>query len=139
MSDVASTITGSCLCGAVTVTATACDPALRACHCEMCRKHTSSMFMSLATDPGSVAVDGPLKIFASSDWAERGFCGICGSTIYYGTRSDGARNLAAGLFPNVAGAPMRVEFFADNCPASYALAGDHKKLTTEQTLDLFQG
>ncbi len=130
-------IQGRCLCGAVTVTAMAADPTLRACHCDMCRQHTSSMFISVATIPDSVEVTGPAKSFRSSDWAERGFCEVCGSTLWYGTVHDGVRNLAAGLFENAAGASMKMEFFSDQTPDGYALAGTHKKLTTAETIQLF--
>ncbi len=130
-------INGRCLCGAVTVTATVSKPMMRACHCDMCRQHTSSMFMSLATDPGSLVFTGPTKSFRSSNWAERGFCEVCGSTLWYGTVHDGARHVAAGLFENAADAPLKLEFFADMTPAGYALAGDHRKMTTEETIALF--
>ncbi len=131
------TVEGRCLCGAVQVTAKVADPILRACHCDMCRQHTSSMFMSLATVPNSVEVRGPAKTFRSSDWAERGFCEICGSTLWYGTIHDGVRNIAAGLFENGADAPLKLEFFSDMTPDGYALAGDHRRLTTAETIQLF--
>lgn len=132
-------ISGQCLCGAVKVTATVTNPIVRACHCDMCRRHTSSAFMSLATDPGSETIEGPAKSFQSSDWAERGFCEVCGSTLWYGTLHDGAKHLAAGLFDNAAGAPLKLEFFADQCPSGYAFAGDHKRLTAQDTIALFSG
>lgn len=130
---------GQCLCGAVTVTAQSENPRLRACHCDMCRQHTSSMFISVDTVPGSLVVDGPATSFQSSDWAERGFCSRCGSTLWYGTLHDGMRHLAAGLFENGAGGEMKLEFFADQCPQGYALAGTHKKLTAEETIEMFTG
>ncbi|SPH19505.1 hypothetical protein ASD8599_00231 [Ascidiaceihabitans donghaensis] len=129
-------IEGRCLCGAVTVKATVTNPIVRACHCDMCRRHTSSMFMSLATD-GEIDVQGPFQTFQSSEWAERGFCSQCGSTLWYGTTHDGVRNLSAGLFDDAAGAPLKLEFFADAAPKGYALAGDHRKMTTVETLALF--
>lgn len=130
-------ISGQCVCGAVKVSATVTNPIVRACHCDMCRRHTSSMFMSLPTDPGSQIIEGPVKSFQSSDWAERGFCEVCGSTLWYGTLHDGAKNLAAGLFDNAAAAPLKLEFFVDQCPEGYAFAGDHKRLTTKETIALF--
>ena len=130
-------ISGQCLCGAVKITATVTNPIVRACHCDMCRRHTSSMFMSLPTDPESQTIEGPAKSFQSSEWAERGFCEVCGSTLWYGTLHDGAKNLSAGLFDNAAGAPLKLEFFVDQCPQGYAFAGNHKRLTTEQTIALF--
>jgi len=126
------------MCGAVTVTAQTTKPIVRACHCDMCRRQTSSMFMSLATDPGTLEIEGPVKIYRSSDWAERGFCEVCGSTLWYGTVEDGVRHIAAGLFDNAAGAPLKLEFFSDMVPEGYALAGDHRRMTTAETAALFE-
>ncbi|KAJ03821.1 GFA family protein [Sulfitobacter mediterraneus] len=130
-------LSGQCLCGAVQITATASNPILRACHCDMCRQHTSGMFVSISADPDSISVEGPAKSFRSSEWAERGFCPECGSTLWYGTVHDGVKNLSAGLFKGAADAPMKLEFFTDNCPQGYALAGTHKKLSTQETIALF--
>lgn len=131
---------GQCLCGAIKVRATATRPALRACHCEMCRRHTSSMFMSVDLDQDSIDIDGEVTLFRSSDWAERGFCATCGSTVFYATVHDGRRNLAAGLFPNAADATLMHEFYADAAPDSYALENrGQTKLTTDETIALFTG
>ena len=65
-------IKGQCLCGAVQVSAQTDAPKLRACHCEMCRQHTSGAFFSIKTVPGSEVVAGPATSFRSSDWAEQG-------------------------------------------------------------------
>lgn len=130
-------ITGRCMCGAVTVTSTLPKPALRACHCEMCRRQTSGAFMSIANDAQDVRAEGPVEIYRSSDWAERAFCRTCGSTLWYGTLADGARHLSAGLFPDAMGAPLKLEFFTDNCPEGYAFQGTHKKLSKEDTIALF--
>ncbi len=131
------TIQGRCLCGAVTVTAQTEDPTVRACHCDMCRRQTSSMFMSLATVPHSERIEGPFATYRSSEWAERGFCPVCGSTLWYGTVHDGVRNLAAGLFADAGGAPLKLEFFAELCPRGYRLAGDHKRLSSAETIAKF--
>lgn len=131
-------ITGQCLCGAVEITAMVSDaPRVRACHCDMCRRHTSGPFFSLETVAGSVTVSGPTTMFQSSDWGGRGFCPTCGSTLWYEMREDGVRNLSAGLFPNAGGGALAVEYFTDKCPKGYALEGDHKKMTTQETLALF--
>lgn len=129
-------IEGACLCGEVTVRAQVSKPILRACHCEMCRQHTSSMFMSLGVDEGSLQFAGPVKTYRSSDWAERGFCEVCGSTLFYGTIADKQRHPAAGLFKDAVGAPLKLEFFADNAPG-YALEGAHRKMSTKETEALF--
>lgn len=132
-------IEGQCLCGAVRVTARTADPRLRACHCDMCRRHTSGMFISIDTEQESLEITGPARSFRSSDWAERGFCETCGATLWYGTVHDGARHLAAGLFDNAGGGRMTLEFFADRCPLGYRLAGDHKRLSSAETIAMFSG
>jgi len=125
-----------CLCGEVTARAIMSKPMMRACHCDMCRSHTSSIFMSLGIDEGSLSLEGPVKTYRSSEWAERGFCGTCGSTLFYGTVEDGARHPSAGLFENAANADLKLEFFADQAPG-YALAGTHRKMTAKETIALF--
>ncbi|WP_298841212.1 GFA family protein [uncultured Roseobacter sp.] len=137
MTGAAKVLNGRCLCGAVTVTVQTENPRLRACHCDMCRRHTSGAFFSVDTMPGTLVVEGPATSFASSDWAERGFCGTCGSTLWYGTVHDGMRHLAAGLFDNAAGGELKLEFYADRCPSGYSLAGDHRRLNTEETIAMF--
>jgi hypothetical protein len=132
----AAQIEGHCLCGEVTARAIMSKPMMRACHCDMCRSHTSSMFMSLGIDEGSLSLEGPVKTYRSSEWAERGFCGTCGSTLFYGTFEDGARHPSAGLFENAANADLKLEFFADQAPG-YALAGTHRKMTAKETIALF--
>ncbi|MEE4189323.1 MAG: GFA family protein, partial [Roseobacter sp.] len=109
-------ISGQCLCGAVTVQATIAIDGLTVCHCDMCRRHSSGMFIGLSPDQSTLMIDGPAKSFRSSDWAERGFCSTCGSTLWYGTVHDGARYLAAGLFDNAAGGAVSIEYYADKCP-----------------------
>jgi hypothetical protein len=130
-------IKGQCMCGAVTVAATRAKPIIRACHCDMCRRWTSSMFMSIPTDPASIEVDGPVRTFRSSDWAERAFCDTCGSALWYMTVHDQTRQLAAGLFEDAAGNTLAVEFFGDQCPQGYALGGDHRRMTAAETLAMF--
>ncbi|OAN84956.1 GFA family protein [Sulfitobacter geojensis] len=130
-------IRGQCLCGAVQVTASVDTPAVRACHCDMCRQHGSGPFFSIETLPDSIAVTGTATVFASSEWGGRGFCATCGSTLWYETKDGGARNLSAGLFPDAGGGKLTVEYFTDKCPQAYALNGDHKKLTTQETLAIF--
>ena len=128
---------GRCLCGAVTVVSTMEKPMLRACRCDMCRRQNSGAYMSISNDPQDVTSTGEITVYRSSEWAERAFCSKCGSTLWYSTVHDGAKHLAAGLFDDAGGAPLKLEFFSDMCPSGYAFAGDHKRLTTEQTIALF--
>lgn len=130
-------IKGQCLCGAVQVRAKTSAPRLRACHCDMCRQHTSGAFVSLETIAGSQQIDGVTAQYQSSSWAHRGFCPICGSTLWSEPEGSHGKVLSAGLFPNAGGGTLKVEFFADQCPQGYGFAGDQTKLNTDETLALF--
>ncbi len=74
---------GGCLCGAVRYRSTA--PPLRGviCHCSMCRKHSGApilAFVHFPRDSFRWLKDEPTR-YPSSEFAERGFCSICGSTL----------------------------------------------------------
>lgn len=80
---------GSCLCGEVAYEV---DGPLRdviGCHCQQCRKTTGHIMAATAAklDDFTVTRDDGLKWYRSSDTAERGFCGTCGSTLFW--RADG--------------------------------------------------
>jgi hypothetical protein len=74
---------GGCLCGAIRYRAAA--PPLRAviCHCSICRKHTGApiaSFVHFPIDSFAWLKEQP-KRYRSSEFAERGFCSQCGSTV----------------------------------------------------------
>jgi len=130
-------IEGQCLCGGVKVAAAIDAPTLAACHCSMCHRQNSGPYISIMTEQSATQAEGPIKVFRSSEWAERAFCSECGSTLWYSTVHDGARYLSAGLFGNAGGARLTLEYFSDNCPQGYTLAGDHKRMTEAETIALF--
>ncbi len=122
---------GQCMCGSVTVTATPAREALGACHCDQCRRWTSSMLVTFPAEPGYAAL-GPVKTFTSSDWAERAFCSDCGSALWYRItlpgEMHGQTQIAAGLFEDT-GHPLSLELYIDKKPAGYAFAGDRRQMT----------
>ena len=130
-------IEGQCLCGAVTIAATVDAPTLVACHCGMCQRQNGGPYISLMTDQAGTIANGPIKVFKSSEWAERAFCSDCGSTLWYGTVHDGARYLSSGLFADAADAPLTLEYFSDNCPQGYRFEGDHQRMTEAETIAFF--
>ncbi|MCL6286040.1 GFA family protein [Ruegeria sp. 2012CJ41-6] len=131
---------GQCMCGAVTVTATPGKPALGACHCDMCRRWTSSMLITVPAEPGYTA-EGPVRTYASSNWAERAFCGTCGSALWYRITAPGDMHgqtqMAAGLFDNAANGALKLELFIDRKPQGYAFAGDRRQMTEAEVLAMF--
>jgi hypothetical protein len=133
MSDQATAIEGHCLCGAVTVRATPTRRHVEACHCTMCRRWSGIAFVGVMCG-SKVEIGGEEHVtrYRSSGWAERGFCGTCGSNLFYRYLPLDNYGFTAGLFPDEALLPLSEEIFVDEKPAYYAFAGDAEKLTGEE-------
>jgi len=97
--------TGKCMCGAVTYTAKGLKAELSACHCGMCRRWTGGPLLSATSKDVAWEGEDKIQTFKSSDWAERAFCSVCGSALFYRVTADGphhgmvavAENLDAAL------------------------------------------
>src|SRR5262249_11303682 len=79
--------TGHCLCRAIQYEYDG-EPALVVhCHCESCRRQTSSSVATFVIVPKAALrfTQGQPKEFASSPGVHRSFCGACGSPLYYRT------------------------------------------------------
>ena len=124
---------GRCLCGAVTVrVAGEHDPRPGACHCRMCQRWSGGLFLCFHAAADGVTVAGPVVRFASSAFAERAFCGVCGSHLWMRNTGDGADagyDLMPGLFDALHDAPLRSEVYADCAMAAVRLQGDHRRAT----------
>ncbi len=75
--------TGSCLCGAVTFAVEAPLRPVVACHCGQCRKATGNHVAATAAPRDAVTITGEVTWYRSSAAARRGFCGICGSQLFW--------------------------------------------------------
>ncbi len=76
---------GGCLCGAVRYEVEGPLQDICYCHCGQCQKATGHYYASSAVATGRFRLtrrDG-LKWYKSSNWGERGFCGDCGSPLFW--------------------------------------------------------
>lgn len=123
-------MTGHCLCGAVTVrVAGPHDPRPGACHCRMCQRWSGGLFLCFNADAAGVTVEGPVTRYASSGFAERAFCPVCGSHLWMRDIMGQSYELMPGLFDAVRDQPLRSEVYADRAMASVRLQGDHRRAT----------
>jgi len=74
---------GGCLCGAVRYRATAAPVRGVICHCPQCRRHSGASALAFVHFPARnfTWVRGAPKLYQSSEFAQRGFCADCGSTL----------------------------------------------------------
>jgi hypothetical protein len=85
---------GSCLCAAVVYEVHGPLRNVVACHCTQCRKQTGHYLAATAVsrdDFKLIRSDG-LRWYRSSPEAERGFCGRCGSVLFWS--HDGGPNIS---------------------------------------------
>lgn len=134
--------TGGCLCGAVRYTLAEPPTRYGACHCGMCRKFTGGIEFGLEVPPGGVTWQGEDNIatYASSDWAERGFCKICGSSLFWRMTAEGPMqgltSLSAGSLDSFDDLSFDTEVYIDAKPASHAFAGERKRLTEAEVMEM---
>lgn len=84
------TITGRCLCGDIRFEYRGEPVETMHCHCESCRRHTSSpvtTFVILGKDSFRYTRGKPVA-YASSPGIERTHCGRCGSPIAYENKDE---------------------------------------------------
>ena len=136
-------MTGKCLCGAVRYTIASDKTEAGACHCEMCRAWTGGVFLSVTVAKEELTLVGGehLTVYKSSDWAERGFCSRCGSSLFYRITApgpmEGEFHLCAGTLEDWGGATLKTEIYIDRKPAGYAFAGETRKMTKAEIEAMF--
>ncbi|PHR61378.1 MAG: aldehyde-activating protein [Robiginitomaculum sp.] len=131
------TKSGSCLCGAVTFTATPHTMGMRACHCNTCRRWSAGPFMTLGCDDVAFDDESQLGVFKTSEWGERGFCKTCGTSLFWRMQDKSGYGVSISAFEETDDIPFGLEFFIDEKPANYEFAGSAKKLTGKEVFAMF--
>jgi hypothetical protein len=90
--------TGGCLCEGVRYRIRGALRGVIACHCSQCRR-TSGHHVAMTSAPAAnvtLICSEPLRWYKSSDTAERGFCGECGSNLFWRQFGGDTISIAAG-------------------------------------------
>lgn len=124
-----SEFTGACLCGAVRITGRWSDDPLRACHCGQCRRWSGHVWAAAATS--DLQVDGEVRWFRSSDKAERGFCPVCGSSLFWRRLGSDVIDVAAGAVDTPTGLRLAGHIYTGDKGDYYEIADDLPKERTE--------
>ena len=117
---------GSCLCNAVRYRVTGPMRPVIGCHCVQCRKQTGHYMAATSVPIKSFQLveQRGLQWYRASDEARRGFCNICGSTLFW--QRDGADriSIAAGSLDGETGLSTACHIFVDNKADYYDLDKD---------------
>jgi len=60
-------------------------PQVIECHCSQCREQSGHRYASTGTKTSDMEIEGADKVtwYRTSPKAERGFCSVCGSTLFW--------------------------------------------------------
>lgn len=130
--------TGSCLCGVVRITANKPSKKVGACHCGMCRKWGGGPFMEI--DCGTdITFEGEnsIKVYNSSNWAERGFCKKCGSHLFYRLKESKQHMVPVGLFDDQEYFVFKSQVFIDKKPSFYSFSNKTNNMTEAEIFEMY--
>lgn len=96
---------GSCLCGAVEFEVAGELHPPDACHCSMCRKQSGHYWASTDVARAALTIRGEdaLTWYRSSEKVRRGFCSVCGSSLFWEPIGKGTIAVAMGAFERPTG------------------------------------
>ncbi|MDO6713103.1 GFA family protein [Aliiglaciecola sp. 2_MG-2023] len=130
--------TASCLCKAVTITANEINPKFTVCHCDSCRGWGGGPFFAVQCGK-NVTIEGfdKVKMYQSSTWASRGFCAECGTHLFFKFSQTGDYNMPIGIFHQLDGLEMDMQYFSDQRPNYYCFSNQTKELSRAEIMDYF--
>lgn len=121
---------GGCLCGAVHYEVRGPLRAVVNCHCGQCRKFHGhyAAYSNAATDNISITGYRNLKWYRSSNFARRGFCKECGSSLFWERMKSGTISIAAGTLDSPTKLKTVRHIFVADMGDYYKLADKLQKL-----------
>ncbi len=115
-----------CLCGDIRITVTGALPAPDACHCSQCRRQSGHVWASTDVPRDAVRIDGEdaVRWYRSSEKVRRGFCGRCGSLLFWDVQGRDRLAIAMGAFELPTGTRLSHHIFTADKGDYYDIAGD---------------
>jgi hypothetical protein len=115
---------GSCLCGAVRIEVEGPLPAPDACHCLNCRRQSGHYWASTDVPRSALTVSGEdnVRWYPSSEHVRRGFCGTCGSVLFWDRAGAEKIGVGMGAFDAPTGTRLGVHIFVADKGDYYDIA-----------------
>lgn len=117
---------GRCECGAVAFEVEELRDEVTFCHCSQCRRTSGHQWAATHAEYDALIFtrNVGLKWYASSDWAKRGFCKECGSSLFYRMNGDDGVGIAAGCIETPNSLRAGKHIFTANKGGYYEIADD---------------
>ncbi len=107
----------------------------------MCRRWAGGPLFAVGCKGVTWDGDEP-TFFQTSEWAERGFCSKCGSSLVWRMTAGahaGTTTVTLGSLDDQQGIALTREWFIDRKPDGYALAGERERVTEAEAMAMFSG
>ncbi|MFN7092033.1 MAG: GFA family protein [Allorhizobium sp.] len=118
--------TGGCLCGSVIHEVQGRLRPVVACHCHQCRKSSGHYVAATQVLHRDLTIRGDtLKWFRSSQTAERGFCSVCGSNLFWRRFDSGHISIFAGTIDGATGLRIESQLYPESAGDYYDLPEVH--------------
>ena len=117
---------GSCLCGNVEFEVSGALKGATSCHCSQCRKNSGHQWASATVEDSTFELtrsDG-LKWYHASDFAKRGFCGTCGSFLFWKHLEENEISVSMAAFDTPTGLKMTRHIFVADKGDYYDITDD---------------
>lgn len=140
MTQIQTSISGGCQCGAVRYHVSAVTDTSHICHCRMCQKAVGNFFAALVGVPKDALswTRGEPATFMSSEHVARGFCVRCGTPLFYDYILGDDLALTTGSLDDPSRFPPKDQFGMEAVmPWFDGIAEVRKAGATEQTMAEF--
>jgi len=125
---------GACLCGGVKFSLPQAATDASMCHCGQCRRWGGGAGVVCVDTPGvTLESANTLRWHRSSKQSERGFCGRCGTPLFWReanpTGGGAITEFCAGALQDDRNITVSRHIYVDDMPTYYRMAGDAERLT----------
>ncbi|MCV6600693.1 MAG: GFA family protein [Cohaesibacter sp.] len=118
-------IEGRCDCGKVHFQLEKVRETVTICHCSQCRRTSGHLWAATRADTYEALTflsDEGLSWYQSSDFASRGFCHLCGSSLFYKKKDEEGVGIAAGCLELPTGLSVGKHIFVKDKGDYYEIA-----------------
>lgn len=124
MSENVLEVSGGCYCGGVRFRASGVRSEVTECHCSQCRKQSGHRYASTGAKTSDLEIEGADKItwYRASPMAERGFCAVCGSTLFWKRLDQDYSGILAAAIDEPNALAVTKHIFVDSKGGYYEIA-----------------
>ena len=117
---------GGCLCGAVRITVRRHLRNVVNCHCSQCVRSHGHYAAHTSAKDDAITVDGAENVtwYRSSARAERGFCKVCGSQLFWKPLGTDRTAITAGSLDQPTGLKSKIHIHVASKPDYYEITDD---------------